>query len=124
MPGAGPHPRRDPAGHSFGAPEPSPPPLGPETWSENETWLYGVDLYNEGFFWESHEQWESLWHAHGRRGETATFLKALIQTAAARIKLQQDYKTGVRRLWERARRRSATPRGRVGRTNHRSTSRP
>ncbi len=31
----------------------------------------GVDLFNHGYYWESHEEWESLWHAAGRRGVVA-----------------------------------------------------
>src|SRR5207247_604714 len=76
----------DPAGHSFGrAPEPV-EPLPPDKWQHNRTYLFAIDLFNAGYFWEAHEQWEALWHAAGRKGATADFLKALIHLAAAGVK--------------------------------------
>jgi predicted metal-dependent hydrolase len=45
-----------------------------------------VDLFNHGYYWEAHEAWEGLWHACGRKGTTADFLKGLIQLAAAGVK--------------------------------------
>ena len=32
-------------------------------------------LFNAGYYWEAHEAWEGLWHAHGRQGPTADTLK-------------------------------------------------
>src|SRR3954452_20236915 len=79
VPGRTPHPVSDPTGHSFGVTPHQPPELDPEQWAANRTYLFGIDLFNAGYYWEAHEQWEALWHACGRRGATATFLKALIQ---------------------------------------------
>ena len=45
--------------------------------------LYGIDLFNHGFYWEAHEAWEGLWIACARRGPTATYLQAFITAAAA-----------------------------------------
>ena len=91
-----PHPLRDPAGHSFGvAPEPCPPPDA-ERWRECRPYLHGVDLFNHGYYWEAHEAWEPAWHAAGRRGTTADFLKALIKLAAAGVKAREGMPDGVR----------------------------
>jgi uncharacterized protein len=91
-----PHPLRDPAGHSFGvAPELCPPP-DPERWNECRPYLHGVDLFNHGYYWEAHEAWEQAWHAAGRRGPTADFLKALIKLAAAGVKAREGMPDGVR----------------------------
>jgi predicted metal-dependent hydrolase len=48
--------------------------------------LYAVDLYNFGYWWESHEVLEGLWHACGRRTTAGNYFQALIQFAAAHLK--------------------------------------
>jgi hypothetical protein len=82
-PGGNAHPRRDPAGHSHGEPEPAAAPWKPEQWSTLEQWLWGIDLFNHRYWWESHEQHEALWHAAGRTTEHARFVQGLIKIAAA-----------------------------------------
>jgi hypothetical protein len=72
-------------------------PLVPNRWRENEEYLFAVDLFNHGYYWESHEAWESLWHAAGRRGPIAIWLKALIKLAAAAVKLREGNSHGVER---------------------------
>ncbi len=95
VPGRFPHPVSDPAGHSFGAnPDPAPPP-DPERWAENGRYLFGIDLFNAGYYWEAHEAWESLWHACGRSGHTADFLKGLIKLAAAGVKVREGKPVGA-----------------------------
>lgn len=86
LPGLTPHPRRDPQGHSFGRPEPRPLPFVYNTWSASEEYLYAVDLYNFAYWWESHEVFEGLWHACGRKTTAGNFFQALIQFAAANLK--------------------------------------
>jgi predicted metal-dependent hydrolase len=54
-----------------------------------------VALFNAGYYWEAHEVWEGLWHAHGRRGPTADVLKGLIKLAAAGVKVRQGQPHGV-----------------------------
>ena len=102
--GVTPHPRTDPAGHSYGLPEPAAaPPLTEDCWALNETYLYGVDLYNNGYWWESHEQWELLWRMADRQGRTALFLRGLIQASATLLKLLQENDRGVSQLFGRSR---------------------
>jgi hypothetical protein len=48
--------------------------------------LYGIDLYNYAYWWESHEVFEGLWHAVGHDTEQGNFFQALIQLAAANLK--------------------------------------
>ena len=102
VPGQTPHPVSDPAGHMFGQEMPKPPPLDPANWRASETYLYGVDLFNHGYYWEAHETWESLWHAAGRKGVVADFLKGLIKLAAAGVKLREGNTDGVKRHMKRA----------------------
>jgi uncharacterized protein len=87
VPGKNPHPRRDPRGHSYGKPEPTPSAFQPEDWHQSEEYLYGIDLYNFAYWWECHEVFEGLWHAVGHDTEQGNFFQALIQLAAANLKL-------------------------------------
>jgi uncharacterized protein len=95
VPGRFPHPCSDPAGHSFGRSAPSPSALSAEDWRTNRTYLYGIDLFNAAYYWESHVEFESLWLAHGRKGVAADFLKGLIKLAAAGVKQLEGIPAGV-----------------------------
>jgi hypothetical protein len=75
-PGHTPHPTRDPGGHSYGAEFETPEPLDPEDWRACRDYLYGIDLFNHGFYGQTHEAREGLWMACGRRGPTATYTGA------------------------------------------------
>jgi predicted metal-dependent hydrolase len=64
-------------------------------WHECRAYLYGIDLFNHGYFWEAHEAWEGVWRDCGRRGTTADFLKGLIHLAAAGVKAKEQRQAGV-----------------------------
>lgn len=98
LPGRDPHPTRDPAGHSFDLAEAPPPALPASGWRSNAPYLWGVDLYNHGFLWESHEAWEGLWHVSKPDRIQALFLQGLIQCAAAWLKIAMDQPRGMERL--------------------------
>jgi predicted metal-dependent hydrolase len=102
VPGFTPHPVSDPRGHMHGARHESTPPLDPAAWQSSAPYLYAADLFNHGFYWEAHEAWESLWHAAGRRGPVAAWLKALIKLAAAGVKAREGNPAGVARHATRA----------------------
>ena len=98
VPGHYPHPINHPDGHSYGLiPEEVEAP-DPDNWQASQPYLYGIDLFNHGYYWEAHEVWEGLWNACGRVGRTATFLKALIKLAAAGVKAREGVSQGVRKL--------------------------
>jgi len=97
-----PHPTRDPKGHSFGRGEQAVEALTEADWPASAEYLFGVDLFNHGYYWEAHEAWEGVWHACGRAGEAADFLKALIKLAAAGVKAREGNENGVRRAALRA----------------------
>jgi predicted metal-dependent hydrolase len=61
-----------------------------------------MDLFNHGYYWEAHEAWESLWHAAGRTGPVADFLKGLIKLAAAGVKVAEGNQDGARSHAKRA----------------------
>jgi predicted metal-dependent hydrolase len=97
VPRHAPHPVSDPRGHMRGKRHEPVEPLDPSRWKDSSTYLYGVDLFNYGYYWEAHEAWESLWLAAERRGPTATWLKALIKLAAALVKLREGSSIGALR---------------------------
>ncbi len=98
LPGRDPHPTRDPRGHSYGEDEAPADYLPAERWRENADYLFGVDLYNHGYLWESHEAWEGLWHSAKHDAAQAEFLQGLIQCAAACLKVPMGQPRGLERL--------------------------
>ena len=112
VPGRLPHPISDPAGHSYGQHliSPGEGQHGPVAsvslvsgWRVSSDYLFGIDLFNHGFYWEAHEIWEQLWIACGRSGREADFLKGLIKLAAAGVKVREGRPIGVQRHASRAR---------------------
>jgi len=97
VPGEYPHPHRDPDGHSHGVDVGELNVLTESAWRECESYPWGVDLLNAGYYWEAHEAWEQAWIRVGRAGPIADFLKALIKLAAAGVKAREGREPGVRR---------------------------
>lgn len=102
LPGTTPHPRRDPRGHSFGQPEPQPSAFPPEEWHKSEDYLYGIDLFNNAYWWECHEVFEGLWHAVGHDTEQGNFFQGLVQLAAANLKRFLGNETAAQKLLRNA----------------------
>lgn len=112
VPGRLPHPNSHPEGHSYQQHElssgevaqgsPAKASLLSE-WRKCREYLFGIDLFNHGFYWEAHETWEQLWIACGRSGREADFLKGLIKLAAAGVKVREGRPIGVKRHALRAR---------------------
>lgn len=94
--GPWPHPTRDPAGHLHGRERTPPAPIPDGRWNDSEAFVEGVRLFNAGYYWEAHEAWEALWHAHGRTGPTAWVLQSLIKLAAAGVKVRERRPAGAR----------------------------
>jgi len=98
IPGKSPHPTRDPEGHSYNQrPEP-PAEFDAARWRNCREYLYGIDLFNHGYWWEAHEALESLWIAAGRETETGQFLQGLILIAVAHLKMFQGFADVARRM--------------------------
>jgi len=102
LPGTTPHPERSPQGHMYRVREPAAHRLTQDGWAENEDFLFGVDLFNAGYFWEAHTFWERLWALEETSPEIRRFLQAIIQTAAACLKIRQGQVAGARKLLDRA----------------------
>ena len=88
---------RDRLGHSYGHQEPPISTSQTASWNTCESYLWGIDLFNYGYYWEAHEAWEALWHAVGRSGTAADFCKGLIKLAAAGVKAREGRTVGVER---------------------------
>ena len=88
LPGLHPHPVANPHGHSHGAPDEPHPAWNPEEWRALDDWLYGVDLCNHHYYWESHEAWEGLWLVVPRRSVPHRFLQGMIKLSAALLKVR------------------------------------
>lgn len=79
--------------------------LTEDNWHTNQYYLFGIDLYHYGYFWEAHEAWEALWHLTTKNDETGQFLQGLIQNSAAQLKVHLGEWHGARNLSEEAYRR-------------------
>ncbi|GAB4178587.1 MAG: hypothetical protein Tsb0017_18800 [Geothermobacteraceae bacterium] len=106
-----PHPRNDPRGHSWGKEEVPIGSFDEQAWRECEPYLYGVDLFNHGYWWEAHEAWEGLWLVAGRESLAGQFLQGLIQLAGAQLKRFTGVPRGARLLSQTAFEKLALPDG-------------
>lgn len=84
LPGRGPHPVRDPEGHSY-----SIHPVPHSGSSNSEEFAWGQDLFNHGYYWEAHEAWEGLWRSADRGSPMRSFLKGLILLSATGVKIRE-----------------------------------
>ncbi len=67
-------------------------------WRENAAYLYGVQLYQAGFFWEAHEVWEPVWMGAVPNSRERALLQGLIQLANACLKLRMERRRAALRL--------------------------
>ena len=92
VPGRHPHPRRDPRGSLYGAPDPA-PGLPPNRWREDVTYLRGIDLYHAGYLWEAHEYFEAGYFATDDDVHR-DLLQVLTQLAAALLNAHRGHAEG------------------------------
>ena len=101
--GLHPHPERDPKGHFHTNERPSFSRIAYYNWEENESYLYGFDLYHQGYLWESHEAWESIWTLTEKDSRERNLLSALILNSAAQLKAHVGVIRGVQKHSQEAR---------------------
>lgn len=101
VPGENPHPKKS-GGHMEGEKDPIAPAIDPQHPEQNEFLRYSLDLFNHGYFWESHVYFEALWNTHQREGSIADFLKAMIKLGAAGVKIAIDQKQSALGHFDRA----------------------
>jgi predicted metal-dependent hydrolase len=61
---------------------------------------HGIDLFNQGRFFECHEAWEEIWKRSD--GELKLFYQGLIQAAVAILHAQRGNLEGARSLYQKA----------------------
>jgi hypothetical protein len=86
LPGRNPHPVRDPTGHSYHV---GPLPVATEASLGSDAFLWGLDLFNHGYYWEAHEAWEGLWQVADRDNPLRMLFKSLILLSAAGVKVRE-----------------------------------
>jgi hypothetical protein len=84
--GVNPHPYKNAEGHSYGIENTVPMPLTFDNWQHHEDYFWGIDLYHQGFLWESCITWEGLLELCERDSYEANFLQGLILNSAAILK--------------------------------------
>jgi len=94
------HPFLDEDGHSYGEKLSPPDSFTLENWQHCSDYLYCIDLFNYGFWWEAHERLKQLCFAVGRESETGLFIQGLIQIAAALLKHFMQEQQGAETLAE------------------------
>ncbi|MGX5832147.1 DUF309 domain-containing protein [Mesorhizobium sp. 43Arga] len=99
LPGRQPHPVRDPAGHSHHS---EARPLATEASLGSDTFLWGLDLFNHGYYWEAHEAWEGLWQVADRGGPLRILFKGLILLSATGVKIREGKQVAAMRHAGRA----------------------
>lgn len=98
IPGKSPHPTRNPNGHSYNKPLEELTSFASKQWQTCDVYLYGIDLFNYGYWWEAHEALENVWIAAGRKTETGLFIQGLIQISAAHLKKLQGFNIPAKQL--------------------------
>jgi predicted metal-dependent hydrolase len=58
----------------------------------------GIELFNEGHYWEAHEAWEEAWMPD-RHGPDSGFYKGLIQVAAGCLHYTRHNRRGTVNKW-------------------------
>ncbi|TIL47368.1 DUF309 domain-containing protein [Mesorhizobium sp.] len=99
LPGRQPHPVRDPAGHSYNS---EAMPLAAGASLDSDIFLWGLDLFNHGYYWEAHEAWEGLWQVADRGAPLRTLFKGLILLSAAGVKIREGKQAAAMRHAGRA----------------------
>jgi predicted metal-dependent hydrolase len=58
----------------------------------------GIELFNQGLYWEAHEAWEETWMPD-RKGPDSGFYKGLIQVAAGCLHYGRNNRRGTVNKW-------------------------
>jgi predicted metal-dependent hydrolase len=59
---------------------------------------HGIELFNQGRYWEAHEAWEEAW-TPDRHGPDGSFYKGLIQIAAGCLHYRRRNRRGAVNKW-------------------------
>lgn len=95
-----PHPFMDVGGHSYGQQASQVAAFSAADWQNCNAYLYAIDLFNHGYWWEAHEQLKPVCIAAGRESEIGSFVQGLIQIGAAQLKRFMQEPKGAQVLTE------------------------
>lgn len=101
LPGEDIHPSKQPSGDHMPKCAFSSTAFGVQTWRDSDRYLYAIDLFNAGYWWEAHEILEDIWREVGPKTPIGLFIQGLIQVAASLIKKTQAFHRGAHRLSEK-----------------------
>jgi 4a-hydroxytetrahydrobiopterin dehydratase len=79
-------------------------PLNESNYLKHDGFLYGIDLFNHGYFWETHEVFELLWNQVGKKNKIANVLQSVIFFAAALLKCNSKQLKSANKHFESAKR--------------------
>lgn len=77
-------------------------PFSQQNWQQSERYLYAIDLFNLGYYWEVHEVLEKIWLSIGKNSAEGEFIQGLIQLSVALLKNIVKNHQGVKRLYNKA----------------------
>ncbi len=72
------------------------------TWQKSNRYLYAIDLFNFGYYWEVHEVLEKIWLEIGKTSMTGIFIQGIIQLSVAMVKKIELNSNGVARMRAKA----------------------
>jgi len=61
------------------------------SYQSNTGWLYGIHLFNHGFYWEAHEVLEAVWNNAAPNSREKHLVQGVIQIANAQLKASGMY---------------------------------
>jgi len=98
LPGESIHPSKHPEGSHIPEVPSDMTTFDIDTWRHSQPYLYAIDLFNFGYWWEAHEVLEDLWVQTGKTTVIAKFIQGIIQISAALLKDSQSVPIGASRL--------------------------
>ena len=70
--------------------------IDPDRWHKSEAYLFGIDLYHQGYLWESREQWQNLYKLARHDSPESNLLQALHLNSNAQLKAARGDASGTR----------------------------
>ena len=64
-------------------------PLAAGVSLDSDIFLWGLDLFNHGYYWEAHEAWEGLWQGADRGSPLRMLFKGMILLCATGVKIRE-----------------------------------
>ena len=72
------------------------------TSANNLPWIYGIRLFNNGFYWEAHEVWETVWMKAPPNSREKHFVQGMIHFTNGLLKTWMERPGAACRLFDLA----------------------